>query len=101
MNELAICVSIVERAAGPVEALSKEVSAQDLNKGRGDNLLNDWPDTNAIMITSRISASRTRIGCLLLVDRFVRLVEDFSDPLAITCLIQVLRVPAGCPCVAC
>jgi hypothetical protein len=95
-----MCPFMVERAARLVDALSKEVSAQDLNKGRGDDLLDDWPDTNAIMITSRISASRTRIGCLLLVDRFVRLVEDFGDPLAITCLIHVLRVLAGCPCVA-
>lgn len=71
-----------------VEDLSKEVNAQDLNKGRGDGLLLDaWSDANAILVCVRVGASRTWKRRDLLADRVVGGVADLSYAYALTLLV--------------
>ena len=72
-------VCIPAGAVRVVEVLNKEVSAQDLNKGRDDDLLLDaWSNSNAILVSVRIAAGRAGEGGHFLLDWSVACVDDLG-----------------------
>lgn len=81
------------------ELLSIEISAQDVNKGRGDGLLLDaWSNADTVLICVRIGTSRTWERRHLLVDRVVAWVADLSYAYAFAFLIvgnSVLAIRPG------
>jgi hypothetical protein len=59
-----------------IESLSEEVSAQDLDKGQGDDLLLDRSNSYAIVVAVRVGTGWARIGGSFIGNRSIGLVAD-------------------------
>jgi hypothetical protein len=77
--------------------LSKEVNTGDLNKGQGDDLLQDGSDSNAVVITIGVDARRTWIVGELLIDGTVVWVMDLIIADTLTLFILMFRMLTSRP----
>jgi hypothetical protein len=62
-----------------VKDLSREVSTQDLGKGRGHSLPRDWSDAHSILIGIRVGARGTRERGELVLNGLVGRVKDLCN----------------------